>query len=137
LVNALKIDLSAPDLQAIRQHYLDVGASVDATFEKYGIDIIVGPGDCFLTNYASANGNVLHSSALAQLTLKGYPIVALPLNTYLDLNGRPVGLQAIAGKHNEALLLSFLSAYEASFSPRQPPTAYLHAEDWSPDSSQL
>ncbi len=53
----------------------------------------------------------------------GYPIAALPLG-YLDYNGRAIGLQAMAGAHEEQLLLTFLGAYEHSFKPRKPPTAF-------------
>lgn len=121
LIQALNTNLSPEEIEENRQHYLKVGSNLDATFQKYGINIIVGPGDCFLTQYASA---------------KGYPIAALPL-TYLDFNGRPVGLQAITSAHREDLLLAFMGAYEASIARRQPPTAFLEASAPSDKSAQL
>ena len=50
----------------------------------------------------------------------GYPIASLPVG-YLDFNGRPHGLAAIASAHNEALLVQLQSAWEASFPPMIPP----------------
>jgi hypothetical protein len=56
LIQALNTNLSPEEIEENRQHYLKVGSNLDATFQKYGINIIVGPGDCFLTQYASAKG---------------------------------------------------------------------------------
>jgi amidase len=92
-------------VDALRAHCRAVGASVEATMERHGVDIILGPGDCFLTSHASVNG---------------CPIVALPLACRLD-NGRPVGLQALARRHHERRLLAFAAAFERSFSPRPVP----------------
>jgi amidase len=50
-------------------------------------------------------------------------VATLPLG-YLDFNGRPFGLLALASAHQEALLLSFMNAYEATFPARKPPTAF-------------
>lgn len=48
----------------------------------------------------------------------------MPLS-YLDFNGRPLGLAALAGKNKEALLVNVLSAWEATFPQRQPPLQLL------------
>jgi amidase len=50
----------------------------------------------------------------------GYPMAAMPLG-YADLNGRPFGLMALAGKHQEAKLFQLMNAWEGTFGPRKPP----------------
>ena len=50
----------------------------------------------------------------------GYPIATLPLG-YLDFNGRPHGLAAIAAAHDEARLIQLQSAWEAAFPARKIP----------------
>ena len=50
----------------------------------------------------------------------GCPSVTLPLG-YLDWNGRPFGLLAIASQFQEELLLDVARAWEATFPPRQAP----------------
>ena len=77
---------------------------VDAIFAKHHLNIIVGPADSDLTGHASA---------------AGYPIASLPLG-YLDFNGRPHGLAAIARAHDDALLVRLMSAWEVSFPDRKP-----------------
>ena len=44
----------------------------------------------------------------------------MPLG-YLELNGRPFGMAALASGHQEAILVKTQSAWEATFGPRQPP----------------
>jgi amidase len=45
----------------------------------------------------------------------------MPLG-YLDYNGRPHGLCAIARAREEGLLIQLQSAFEATFARRRPPT---------------
>jgi amidase len=56
------------------------------------------------------------------LTVPGYPIATMPLS-YLEFNGRPFGLCALAGAHQEATLIKVQSAWEEMFGPRHPPPA--------------
>ncbi|PGH12274.1 hypothetical protein AJ80_06788 [Polytolypa hystricis UAMH7299] len=121
LIKALETKLTAEEVEANHQAYQRAGSNIDRIFETYGIDIIAGPGDCFLTQYAVA---------------KGYPIATLPL-TYLDLNGRPIGLLAITSRHREDRLLASMAAYEASFPTRQAPTAYLAGPSLSETRAQF
>lgn len=58
LVEALYTKLTTDQIERLRKHYLAVGSYLDTTFQYYGIDIIVAPGDCFLTEYAMAKGTV-------------------------------------------------------------------------------
>ena len=44
----------------------------------------------------------------------------MPLG-YLDFNGRPFGMAALASGHQEAVLVKVQSVWEATFAPRQPP----------------
>jgi amidase len=50
-------------------------------------------------------------------------LAAMPL-TYIDFNGRPIGLMAAAPDHREDTLIKLMSAFESSFPARKPPTAY-------------
>ncbi|KAJ5672228.1 hypothetical protein N7507_001355 [Penicillium longicatenatum] len=78
---------------------------VDLALKTYGVDVILGPIDSGLTSLATASG---------------YPLCAMPLS-YLDYNGRPFGVAAITGKHQEHLLVKVMSAWEATFPARKPP----------------
>ncbi|KAJ5724053.1 hypothetical protein N7488_002088 [Penicillium malachiteum] len=78
---------------------------VDLALKTHGVDVIIGPADSKLSSMASATG---------------YPICAMPLS-YLDPNACPFGMAAIAGKHQEHLLIKVMSAWEATFPARQPP----------------
>ena len=40
----------------LRKHNLALGAKLEATLEKYGIDVIIGAGDSIFTMFAAANG---------------------------------------------------------------------------------
>ena len=44
----------------------------------------------------------------------------MPLG-YLEFNGRPFGMAALASGHQEAILIKTQSVWEATFGPRQPP----------------
>ncbi|CAK7233312.1 hypothetical protein SCUCBS95973_008552, partial [Sporothrix curviconia] len=78
---------------------------VDKALEENDVDVIIGPGD----------GPLFAIPGTA-----GYPVASLPLG-YLDFNGRPFGMQITAKAHQEALLIQAQSAWEATFSKRQPP----------------
>ncbi|CAD6586563.1 MAG: hypothetical protein ASARMPRED_002760 [Alectoria sarmentosa] len=86
---------------------------IDETFKKYDINVLVGPAESPLTVFAAATG---------------YPIASLPLG-YLDFNGRPHALAAIAAEHQEATLIQLQSAWEATFPARRPPP--LSTQDYS------
>lgn len=58
---------------------------IDETFEKYDINVLIGPAESAMPSFAAA---------------AGYPIATLPLG-YLDLNSRPNALAAIAAAHQE------------------------------------
>jgi hypothetical protein len=57
-IEALNTKLTTDQVEIFRKHYLGVHSYLDTTFQCYGIDIIVAPGDCFLTQYASAKGTI-------------------------------------------------------------------------------
>lgn len=78
---------------------------VEKILKEHGVDVIIGPTDSGLTSMASASG---------------FPLCAMPLS-YLDYNGRPFGVSAIAGRNQEALLIKVMSAWEATFPARRPP----------------
>ncbi|KAL4882786.1 amidase signature domain-containing protein [Aspergillus karnatakaensis] len=95
----------AKHLKHLRHVARDEG--VDYILKTYQVDAIIGPADSFITSMATGSG---------------YPIAGIPLS-YLDYNGRPLGLAAIAGKNEEGLLIKLLSAWEATFPARRPPPA--------------
>lgn len=51
----------------------------------------------------------------------GYPSATMPLS-YLEYNGRPIGLVAFTTAGGEGMLLNFLHAYENTFPKRHPPS---------------
>ncbi|KAK3186367.1 hypothetical protein K4F52_004905 [Lecanicillium sp. MT-2017a] len=78
---------------------------IDKILKEYDIDVIIGPAESPMPTIACASG---------------YPIASMPLG-YLDFNGRPFGMAALASGHQEAVLIKVQSAWEATFPPRQPP----------------
>ncbi|KAH7327793.1 amidase signature domain-containing protein [Stachybotrys elegans] len=80
-------------------------SGVDRVFNTHGVNVIIGPADGFISTMATSSG---------------YPVAALPLS-YLDFNGRPFGLAALVGKHQEPLLVQLMSAWEHTFPSRKPP----------------
>lgn len=62
----------------------------------------------------------LQSTMPAFAAAAGYPIAILPLG-YLDFNGHPHALCAIAAAHREITLIQLQSAWEASSPARRPP----------------
>ena len=45
--------------------------------------------------------------------------------SYLEFNGRPVGLLVAAQRHQDSTLIKVMSAWETAFNPRQPPEEFL------------
>ncbi|KAL7936507.1 amidase signature domain-containing protein [Trichoderma chlorosporum] len=76
---------------------------IDKLFDEHDINVVIGPLESPLYYFAAACG---------------YPVAAMPLG-YLEYNGRPHGLGAVAKE--EGLLIQLQSAYESIFSPRKPP----------------
>jgi amidase len=66
---------------------------LDEVFNKYKIDIIIGPADSLLTTFAAA---------------AGYPLASMPVGV-LNFNGRPFGIMALAAAHGEPLLIQLMS----------------------------
>jgi len=102
-----------------RQKHLEIIRSVgrdrgiDATLSKYNIDVIIGPNEGEWTSLAAC---------------AGYPLATLPLG-YLDYNGRPFALLAVAKAHQEATLIKVMSAWEATFPARKPPPLEIVGEE--------
>ncbi|KAL6830017.1 amidase signature domain-containing protein [Trichoderma camerunense] len=102
-------NVSATEYDRLFAHMRKVArdSGVDRVFQTHGVNVIIGPADGFISTMASSGG---------------YPVAAMPLS-YLDFNGRPFGLAALAGRHQEALLVQLMSAWEATFPARKPPQA--------------
>ncbi|CAI6285809.1 unnamed protein product [Periconia digitata] len=111
LEEALSFPRSTDRREKLLKHIKEVGQSFPDTLEKYSIDVIIGPGDSWFTKYSAATG---------------FPNCSLPIG-YIDFRGRPVGLTAIA--RSEVTLIKLMSAHEASFPARKPPSAFLEHKD--------
>ena len=94
---------------------------IDYHLQKHNLDVIIGPADCECTEPAAAAGMSTSSLGEPSLTSVGYPLATMPLS-YLNLNGRPFGMSATASAGREDILIQVLSAWEATFQPRIPPT---------------
>ncbi|KAJ5724093.1 amidase signature domain-containing protein [Penicillium malachiteum] len=108
LEGALKTSISPTTYDeyvgALRTNNKDLG--IDATLQENEIDIIIG----------TPTGRAATVAALA-----GYPVGSVPLG-YARFNGRPFGLAIFAPANAEALIISAMSAWEATFPKRIPPT---------------
>ncbi|KAL4866522.1 hypothetical protein BDV12DRAFT_172729 [Aspergillus spectabilis] len=106
---AQDLNLTQAEYNKYHAHFRHVtrDLGVDHIFRTYNVNVIIGTADGFITSFATGSG---------------YPIAGMPLS-YLEYNGRPFGLAALAGKGQEALLIRLMSAWEATFPARQPPPA--------------
>ncbi|KAJ4174156.1 hypothetical protein NW754_004571 [Fusarium falciforme] len=107
LLETEDLKLSSEDYDKHLSHLRKVARQegLDYIFQKYEVDVIIGSSDTPITAFASGSG---------------YPVGSVPLG-YLDFNGRPFGLAVLAAKNQEAKILKFMSAWEATFGPRKPP----------------
>ena len=81
---------------------------IDEVLKKWNVDAIIAPADSPYSLLVSA---------------AGYPSATMPLS-YLDYNGRPIGMAALTGAYGEGTLFKIMSAWETTFPPRQPPKGY-------------
>ncbi|KAK0514624.1 hypothetical protein JMJ35_003241 [Cladonia borealis] len=79
---------------------------IDKVLQEHKVDVVIGPADSRIPDVC----------ALARC-----PSVTLPLG-YLDWNGRPFGLLAVASQIQEELLLDVARSWEAAFPQRQAPS---------------
>jgi len=93
---------------------------VDAVMERYNVDVIIGPSDSFLSSIATFTGKASFAFKFHRLIISGYPIAQAPLS-YLNFNGRPLGVSLLARAGQDAVLVQALSAWETTFGPRKPP----------------
>ncbi|MCJ1313133.1 hypothetical protein MMC25_006810 [Agyrium rufum] len=84
---------------------------IDGALEEHDVDVLLGPDSGPLYKIAAA---------------AGYPMATLPLS-YLDENGCPFGLVAIARAHQEARLVQLQSAWEEVIGRRRAPGEF---EGW-------
>jgi amidase len=64
LERSLSVGNDAKRRAMLLDHMKAVGESLEDTLNKYDIDVIIGPGDCFLSLYSAALG------LLSTLTLR-------------------------------------------------------------------
>ncbi|KAF2971196.1 hypothetical protein GQX73_g2402 [Xylaria multiplex] len=80
---------------------------IDKVMKEHDVNIIIAPSDSQLFIIAA---------------LAAYPIASVPFsNVDFEGNNRPFGLFAIATAHQDALLVEFMSVWEAVAPVRQPP----------------
>ncbi|KKP02347.1 hypothetical protein THAR02_05547 [Trichoderma harzianum] len=108
LQNAATMTMSDEEHGFLLRHARNVSRDIgiDKTLKEYDVDLVIAPADSPV--------NLLVSAA-------GYPSATMPLS-YLEYNGRPIGLVAFTTAGGEGTLLNFLCAYEKSFPKRRPPS---------------
>ncbi|KAL6789708.1 amidase signature enzyme [Trichoderma sp. SZMC 28012] len=108
LQNAATMTMSDQEHDFLLRHARKVGRDIgiDKTLKEYDVNLVIAPADSPV--------NLLVSAA-------GYPSATMPLS-YLDYNGRPIGLVAFTTAGGEGMLLNFLCAYENTFPKRRPPS---------------
>ncbi|KAJ4857834.1 amidase domain-containing protein [Trichoderma breve] len=108
LQNAATMTMSDEEHDFLLRHARKVGRDIgiDKTLKEYDVDLVIAPGDSPV--------NLLVSAA-------GYPSATMPLS-YLEYNGRPIGLVAFTTAGGEEMLLNFLRAYENTFPKRRAPS---------------
>ncbi|KAF3067517.1 putative amidase [Trichoderma lentiforme] len=108
LQNAATMTMSDEEHDFLLAHARKVGRDIgiDKTLKEYDVDLIIAPADSPV--------NLLVSAA-------GYPSATMPLS-YLEYNGRPIGLVAFTTTGGEEMLLNFLRAYENTFPKRRAPS---------------
>jgi amidase len=127
LLRAKKSNMTKEEYEAVLSYSRTAGRElgIDKTLKESGVDVILGPGDGPLFYIAGIAGVYMQVTNMAHILTEcpGYPIASLPLG-YLDYNGRPFGLVALASAHQESLLVQVQSAWEATFPNRQPPPQF-------------
>ncbi|KAH6886846.1 hypothetical protein B0T10DRAFT_461312 [Thelonectria olida] len=94
----------------------------DRVLREHEVGIILAPADSFVPDVSSFS---CKTTKITDVCLQAhfnsdYPFITLPL-VYLNWNGRPFGLLAIAPQFQEDLLIDVARAWQAHFPPRQPP----------------
>jgi amidase len=118
-----ELNLSESDYPKYTTHFRRAGRDgIGKILQEFNVNIILGPSDSGINVVAAASGEIKYPFlTLVEAYVLGYPIATLPLG-YLDFNGRPHGLAAIAGERQERLLVQLQSAWEATFPKRKPPS---------------
>lgn len=102
LLGALETDAWSTEATETRlkegEHHA-AAEGIDRYLKESDVDIILGPADCWLTDFACA---------------AGYPSAMLPLS-FWKKNGRAFGIIAITSKNREDLLIQLMSAWETVF----------------------
>ncbi|KAL6699633.1 amidase signature domain-containing protein [Trichoderma pleuroticola] len=128
LIRSENTEITPEDRENYVAHLKNLGRDegIDKIFDEYGINVVMGPLESPLYYFAAVCGTISLLSASSGSNIVwlilfplGYPVAAMPLG-YLEYNGRPHGLGAVAKE--EGLLIQLQSAYEGVFPSRKPPT---------------
>ncbi|MCP4047617.1 MAG: amidase [Gammaproteobacteria bacterium] len=101
---------------------------IDLLMQEYNVSILVAPSGALAPRVDPVNGDVWPAWAGAGgLAAKaGYPHLTVPMGTFRSI---PIGLSFIAGKDQDAAVLSYGFAYEQATKLRAEPTYLKSAED--------
>jgi len=108
LLDALKTEAWTEEKtsERVRQGEQYAGTEgINRYLDDHDIDVLLGPADCWLTDFACVSG---------------YPSAMLPLS-FWKKNGRAFGVIALTRKHREDLLIQLMSAWETVFPCITPP----------------
>lgn len=96
---------------------------IDKALEHNQLDVIMGPADSAFNLLVCGGGELSHLSSASVINTEiciGYPSATMP-SSYLSYNGRPIGVFAIARRHDEKTFLQVMKAWERTFPPRKVP----------------
>ncbi len=101
---------------------------IDLLMQEYNVSILVAPSGALAPRVDPVNGDVWPAWAGAGgLAAKaGYPHLTVPMGTFRSI---PIGLSFMAGKDQDAAVLSYGFAYEQATKLRAEPTYLKSAED--------
>jgi amidase len=125
-------DLSTPEYvkarDTIQKAMRDDG--IDMLLAKHNVDVLVAPSGPVASRTDAINGDVWPSfpGAGSMAAIAGYPNITVPMGT---IHGMSVGVSFMAGKDEDAKVLSYGYAYEQATNLRAEPQYLKTAEEQS------
>ncbi|MCY7296288.1 amidase [Alteromonas sp. a30] len=91
---------------------------IDATLEKYNLDMLIAPTSGPAWKIDIVNGDHFQGSATSPAAVSGYPHITVPMGYVLHL---PVGMSFFAGKNSEGSLVEAAYHFEQITKARRAP----------------